>query len=71
VVEATLTVDGQTVRANSSGDARNPTYSTTMNLSPGQHTARIQVRDDQGRLGGFSWSFTVGGAAPVSPTPRR
>ncbi|MFN0074815.1 MAG: Ig-like domain-containing protein [Chloroflexota bacterium] len=72
VSEVTLLVNGQATRPSASGDARNPTYSTSMNLPPGQHQARIQVRDDQGRVGGFSWSFTVGGGAPASsPASKR
>jgi hypothetical protein len=72
VSEVTMLVDGQATRPSSTGDARTPTYSITMPLAAGQHQARIQVRDDQGRLGGFSWTFNVGGAAPApSPAPKR
>ena len=72
IAEATLFVDGQAARATTTGDSRNPTYSATMSLAPGQHQARISVRDDQGRTGGFTWTFTVGDAAPrASPAPAR
>jgi len=72
VSEVTMLVDGQATRPSSTGDARNPTYTFTTPLAAGQHQARIQVRDDQGRLGGFSWTFNVGGAAPApSPATKR
>lgn len=73
IAEAILTVDGQAIRPSISGDALNPTYSTTLSLATGPHQARIQLKDDQGRVGGYSWSFNVGGATPAtsSPAPRR
>jgi hypothetical protein len=72
ISEATLTVDGQPTRPTASGDARTPTYSLTMNLSAGQHQARIQIRDDEGRVGGYTWSFTVGAPPPASsPATKR
>lgn len=78
ITEVTLQVDGQTARPSAGGaDPRSPTYSVTMDLGPGEHEARIQVRDDQGRVGGYRWKFTVQGpptARPTavrSPTPRR
>jgi hypothetical protein len=73
ITEASIVVDGQATRPTSTGDARTPTYTLTMNLSAGQHQARIQVRDDQGRLGGYSWTFTVGSlpAPAASPSSKR
>jgi hypothetical protein len=72
ISEVTMTVDGQATRPTSTGDARTPTYTLTMNLGAGQHQARIQVRDDQGRLGGYTWSFTVGSPSPAaSPVGKR
>jgi hypothetical protein len=64
-----MVVDGQTSRPASAGDARNPTYTVTTNLAAGPHSARIQVRDDQGRLGGFAWTFTAGASPPPAASP--
>lgn len=72
IAEVTIVVDGQAVRPTATGDPRTPTYSVTINLAAGQHQARISVRDDQGRTGGFTWTFTVADSpARPSPAPKR
>lgn len=34
---------------------------------PGKHSLRISAKDQDGRVGGFQWSFDIGGAAGPSP----
>jgi hypothetical protein len=66
---ASLTVDGAGVGAViDRSDARTWTIRAAVPPAPGPHTARVQVRDSTGALGGFTWQFTVGSPQPT-PAP--
>jgi hypothetical protein len=69
ITDVSLVVDGQATRPTSTGDVRNATYALTSNLAAGPHSVRIQVRDDQGRLGGYAWTFTAGASPPPAASP--
>ena len=71
LASATLQIDG--AEASPQIDKRTPrewTIRSSRTLAPGGHTARVQVRDDGGAAGGFTWRFEVGDPEPEgSPAP--
>ena len=72
LASATLQIDG--AEASPQIDKRTPrewTIRSSRTLAPGGHTARVQVRDDSGAAGGFTWRFEVGDPEPDgSPAPK-
>jgi hypothetical protein len=68
-----LAVDGADTGAQI--DKRSPrdwTIHASQPLAPGQHTARVLVRDASGANGGFTWQFVVGEDDPppsAKPAP--
>jgi hypothetical protein len=70
LAEASLTIDGATAGSVDRQSARQWAISASQTLPPGQHTARVLVTDTNGGRGGYTWQFTVAGAAPPKPATR-
>jgi hypothetical protein len=67
LAEASLTLDGADPGAQiDKPDARSWTIHAVPSPPHGTHTARVQVRDTTGALGGFTWQFTVGEPEPTA-----
>lgn len=73
-VQFVLTLDGTTIDSTkiqiTSNDPLNPVGQYTAALTPGQHTASVEVDDANGPESTFTgWTFTVQSSQSATPTP--